>query len=68
MARHKVFISYHHHNDQNHKDKFVKLFDDYYNIFIDGSVDDGDIDDNLPTETIRQEIRDNYLRDTCRLV
>ena len=27
-------------------------------------MNDGDIDPNLPTETIRQRIRDNYLRDT----
>ena len=37
---------------------------DYYDIFIDGSVNDGDISDYLSTETIRQKIRDNYLRDT----
>ncbi len=64
MTRHKVFISYHHANDQSYKDKFVKLFDDRYDIFIDGSVGDGDIGDNLQTETIRQKIRDEYLRDT----
>ena len=29
-----------------------------------GSVNDGDIDPNLSTETIRQKIRDEYLRDT----
>ena len=31
---------------------------------VDKSVDDGDIDDdNLPTETIRQKIRDEFIRD-----
>ena len=64
MARHRVFISYHHDNDQDYKEKFVELFDDYYDIFIDGSVGDGDIDDTLKTETIQQKIRDEYLRDT----
>jgi hypothetical protein len=64
MTRHKVFISYHHQNDQYYKDKFASLFDDYYDIFIDGSVSDGDIDDSLQTESIRQKIRDEYLRDT----
>ena len=58
MARHRVFISYHHDNDQDYKEKFVELFDDYYDIFIDGSVGDGDIDDTLKTETMRQKIRD----------
>lgn len=64
MTRHKVFISYHHANDQFYKDKFVRLFDDRYDVFIDGSVGDGDISDGLQTETIRQKIRDKYLRDT----
>ena len=64
MQRHKCFISYYHDSDQFYKDKFVRLFDDYYDIFIDGSVGDGDIPDYLSTETIRQKIRDNYLRDT----
>jgi hypothetical protein len=64
MARHRTFISYHHQNDQSYKDQFVRLFSDYHDVFIDGSVDDGDIDDGLQTETIRQKIRDEYLRDT----
>lgn len=64
MGKHRVFISYHHQNDQYYKNKFVSVFDDYYDVFIDGSVDDGDISDNIATETIRQKIRDNYLRDT----
>ncbi|MGP1415138.1 MAG: TIR domain-containing protein [Treponema sp.] len=64
MVRHRVFISYHHDNDQDYKEKFVKLFDCDHDIFIDGSVRDGDIDDTLKTETIRQRIRDEYLRDT----
>ena len=33
-------------------------------LFIDGSVDTGDISDDLKAETIRQKIRDGYLRDT----
>lgn len=64
MNRHKCFISYHHANDQFYKNRFVNLFDNAYDIFIDGSVNDGDISDQLQTETIRQKIRDNYLRDT----
>ena len=30
-------------------------------VFIDWSVDTGDIDDNLPDETIQPKIRDEYL-------
>lgn len=32
-----------------------------HKIFIDGSVNTGDIPDNLPPQTIRRIIRDNYL-------
>jgi hypothetical protein len=35
-----------------------------YNIFINGSVDTGDISDDLSDEIIRQKIRDEYLKDT----
>ncbi len=62
--RHKCFISYHHANDQVYKDRFVKLFDNAADVFIDKSVGDGDIDDNCKTETIRQKIRDDYLSDS----
>lgn len=62
--RHKCFISYHHANDQVYKDRFVKLFDNAADVFIDKSVGDGDIDDNCKTESIRQKIRDDYLSDS----
>ena len=52
--RHKVFTSFHH-EDQYYKDEFVKMMGDY---IVDKSVEDGDIDDSLPTNTIRQKIRD----------
>ena len=58
--RHKVFVSYHH-EDQKYKDEFVQMMGD---DIVDKSVDDGDIDDeNLLTETIRQKIRDEFIRD-----
>ena len=58
--RHKVFISFHH-DDQGYKDWFVGLMGD---DIVDQSVEDGDIDDsNLSTETIRQRIRDQFIRD-----
>jgi hypothetical protein len=34
------------------------------NIFIDGSVNTGDISDDLSDEAIRNKIRDEYLKDT----
>lgn len=60
---HKVFISYHHDNDQQHKDILTKWAKEH-RIFIDESVDTGDISDDLSDEAIRKKIRDNYLRHT----
>lgn len=58
---HRIFISYHH-KDQRYKDDFVKQMDMI--AFDDRSVDTGDIDENLPDQSIRKIIRDNYLKDT----
>lgn len=60
---HKVFISYHHNNDQWYKDHLVK-FAEENQIFIDESVDTGDISDDLSDESIRKKIRDEYLRES----
>lgn len=62
--RHKVFVSYHHGNDQRYRDEFEALFAGYYDIMVSKSVQIGDIDSDLNTETIRQKIRDEYLRDS----
>lgn len=62
--RHKVFVSYHHANDQYYKNLFDNLFSNIYDIMVSKSVQIGDIDSNLPTERIRQKIRDEYLRDS----
>lgn len=62
--RHKVFVSYHHSLDENHKRIFELRFANAFGAIVPGSVQIGDIDANLPTETIRQKIRDEYLRDT----
>ncbi len=66
---HKVFISYHHANDQYYKEKLLRLNDNYkafYGnpIFIDKSVDTGEISEDLSDETIREKIRDEYLQDS----
>lgn len=60
---HKVFISYHHANDQYYKDQLVRM-GEKYRIFIDRSVDTGDISETLKDEVIREKIRDEYLRDS----
>ena len=60
---HKVFISYHHAIDQPFKEALVQ-FNDRNQIFIDKSVDTGDVSESLNDETIREKIRDEYLRDS----
>lgn len=62
--RHNVFVSYHHDNDQNYRNAFENLFANVYDIIVSRSVQIGDIDPNLQTDTIRQIIRDEYLRDS----
>lgn len=62
--RHKVFVSYHHALDESYKNIFELRFGNQFGAIVPGSVQIGDIDPNLPTETIRQKIREEYLRDT----
>ena len=62
--RHKVFVSYHHANDEWDRDRFEELFSNQHDILVSKSVQIGDIDDNLPPQRIRQIIRDKYLRDS----
>jgi len=61
--KHKVFISYHHANDQVFKETLLQL-NELHGLFIDASVDTGDIDENLNDDVIRQKIRDDYLKDS----
>lgn len=61
--RHKVFISFHS-VDIDYKKKFETLFSSIYDIMVSNSVSEGDIGDGLKTETVRQKIRDEYLRDS----
>ena len=60
---HKVFISYHRGNDESYMDELVD-FAEWNSIFIDASVDTGDISDDLSDDSIRGIIRDEYLRDS----
>ena len=60
--RHKVFISFHHDEDQKCKDRFVRMMG---NNIIDKSVDVGDIvDRDLPLDEIRRSIRDDFIADS----
>ena len=60
---HKVFITYHHENDQYYKNSLLKI-NSQYNIFIDRSVDTGDISEDLDDAIVRRIIRDGYLQDS----
>lgn len=60
---HKVFISYHHVNDQVYKEALIQL-NKHHGLFIDLSVDTGDISENLDDQSMRQIIRDDYLKDS----
>lgn len=61
IMKHRVFISYHHKNDQWAKDRLIEL-NRQFGFFIDESVDTGDIPDEWDDQKIRMEIRDNYLK------
>jgi len=63
FPKHKVFISYHHANDEKYKTDLLDI-NERVGVFIDESVDTGDIDPDLSDETIRVKIRDEYLRDS----
>lgn len=62
--RQQVFVSYHHANDQAYRDRFESIFAQQHEIIVPRSVQIGDINPNLNTETVRQKIRDEYLRDS----
>ncbi len=58
--KHKVFTSFHE-QDMRYKKDFVRMMG---KRMVDRSVDTGNIDDTeLKTATVRQKIRDDYIRD-----
>ena len=65
QPRHKVFVSYHHENEQQYKDLLVE---EMAADVIDRSVEDGDIDERLTTEDIWQKIRDEHIADATVLL
>lgn len=62
--RHRVFVSYHHANDESYRKIFELRFGNSFGLIIPGSVRVGDIRSGLKADTIRRIIRDEYLRDT----
>ena len=63
--QHKVFISYYHRDDNYYRRQFEKLFGD---IFINRSVQLGDIDTDDSDEYIKRLIQENYITDTSALI
>ena len=59
----KVFISYRHNAHHQHKEIILQL-NRMHNLFIDKSIDSGDIPDHYSDERIRQIIRDEKLKDS----
>ncbi len=64
IPRHKVFISYHHENDQKYRTRFERLFADVYDILDSRSVRIGAIPQGTPLDEISRRIRDDYLSDS----
>ena len=62
VKKHKVFISFCH-NDQRYKDALA-AWGERHGLFVDRSVDTGDISEDLNADQIRAKIRDEYLRDS----
>ena len=60
---HNVFISYHHSNDQEYKNTLIG-YGKNFGLFIDKSVDTGEISENMSDQAIREKIRDEYLRES----
>ena len=58
-TRHKVFVSFHNANEE-YKKHFCKMLG---TDIVDKSVEDGDINTALKTDTIRQKIRDEFIAD-----
>ncbi len=59
QEKHKVFISYYHKDDQAYKDIFVR---DCGHLFINKSVNDGDINTDVSTEYVKKLIQsEDYL-------
>ena len=60
---HNVFVSYHHKNDQWYKNELIRL-GKQFGVFMDKSVDSGNISEDLTDQEIRTKIRDEFLRDS----
>ena len=63
-VKHKVFISYYHKEGESIRKRFEQLFG---HLFINKSVEPGDIDTDVSTEYIKRLIQQSYIEDTSVL-
>lgn len=64
IPTHKVFLSFHH-QDNDYRQQFEQQFSNEFNsIFVNRSVQDGDIDPNNKTDSIRRIIRERHISDS----
>ena len=64
QRKHKVFVSYHHENDQGSRNRFERLFVGVYDIMDSRSVKLGAIPNGLTLDEISRRVRDDYLSDS----
>ncbi len=64
-TKHRVFISYHHQNDQEYKNYFENYFGD---IFINHSVAPGDINTDVSHEYVKKLIQNGYVQHSSVVV
>lgn len=62
VPKHKTFISFHH-ADDSYKMHLENKWGEQFDSFVPRSVGDGDIDPSLPTDRMRQIIRDDFISD-----
>lgn len=67
MVKRKIFVSYHHGNDQAYYDAFSKAFHDTYDVIYDNSMERRIDSDNV--DYVIQRIRDNFIGgSSCTIV
>ena len=64
IRRHKVFVSYHHENDEDYRNRFERMFVEVYNIMDSRSVNLGDIPKGLLIDEVSRRVRDDHLSDS----
>ena len=64
-TRHKVFISYYHQDDQYYRNEFERLFG---HLFINKSVEPGDIDTDNSAEYVKRLIQQDFISDASVVV